>query len=181
MPPTLSHIGPSRGVAGETYCESRNELMDDRRRVMHALPGDGQNRPSAGESLIEVQERYNTQPRTFRRKHTSMISPANLRRSAGARFRCAAKPDGRARSALSGARAAGNVARGWIFSAGSPGAGAAGYAASPAGPDRTYRAVFDGTVFPRVRRRNGKCKNGERLRRWRATRRWASWAWCGGA
>ncbi len=48
------------GFAGETYCESRNESMDDCWRVMHALPGDGQNRPSVGESLIEVQERYNT-------------------------------------------------------------------------------------------------------------------------
>jgi hypothetical protein len=45
--------------AGETYCESRNESMDDCWRVMHALPGDGQNRPSVGESLIDVQERYN--------------------------------------------------------------------------------------------------------------------------
>ena len=46
--------------AGETYCESRNESMDDSWRVMHALPGDGQNRPSVGDSLIELQERYNT-------------------------------------------------------------------------------------------------------------------------
>jgi hypothetical protein len=46
--------------AGETYCESRNECMDDCWRVMHALPGDGQNRPSVGDSLIQVQERYNT-------------------------------------------------------------------------------------------------------------------------
>jgi hypothetical protein len=46
--------------AGETYCESRNESMDDCWRVMHALPGDGQNRPSVGDSLIQVQERYNT-------------------------------------------------------------------------------------------------------------------------
>jgi len=45
--------------AGDTYCESRNECMDDCWRVMHALPGDGQNRPSVGESLIDVQERYN--------------------------------------------------------------------------------------------------------------------------
>ena len=48
------------GFAGDTYCESRNESMDDCWRVMHALPGDGQNRPSVGESLIDVQERYNT-------------------------------------------------------------------------------------------------------------------------
>ena len=46
--------------AGETYCESRNESMDDRWRVMHALPGDGQNLPSMGDSLIQIQERYNT-------------------------------------------------------------------------------------------------------------------------
>jgi len=46
--------------AGETYCESRNESMDDCWRVMHALPGDGQNRPSVGDSLVQIQERYNT-------------------------------------------------------------------------------------------------------------------------
>ena len=46
-------------LAGDTYCESRNETMDDHWRVMHALPGDGQNRPSVGDSLIQIQERYN--------------------------------------------------------------------------------------------------------------------------
>jgi len=45
--------------AGEAYCESRNETMDDHWRVLHALPGDGQNRPSVGDSLVQVQERYN--------------------------------------------------------------------------------------------------------------------------
>jgi len=45
--------------AGEAYCESRNESMDDHWRVLHALPGDGQNRPSIGDSLVQVQERYN--------------------------------------------------------------------------------------------------------------------------
>jgi hypothetical protein len=45
--------------AGETYCESRNETLDDHWRVMHALPGDGQNRPSVGDALIQIQERYN--------------------------------------------------------------------------------------------------------------------------
>jgi hypothetical protein len=34
--------------------------MDDHWRVLHALPGDGQNRPSVGDSLVQVQERYNT-------------------------------------------------------------------------------------------------------------------------
>jgi hypothetical protein len=45
--------------AGDAYCESRSESMDDYWRVLHALPGDGQNRPSVGDSLVQVQERYN--------------------------------------------------------------------------------------------------------------------------
>ncbi|HUK53084.1 MAG TPA: hypothetical protein VL099_07325, partial [Candidatus Binatia bacterium] len=45
--------------AGETYCESRNENMDDHWRVLHAMPGDGQDRPALGEALISVQERLN--------------------------------------------------------------------------------------------------------------------------
>jgi hypothetical protein len=50
------------GFAGDAYCEARNESMDDHWRVLHALPGDGQNRPSVGDSLVQVQEqeRYNT-------------------------------------------------------------------------------------------------------------------------
>jgi hypothetical protein len=47
------------GFAGDVYCESRSESMDDYWRVLHALPGDGQNRPSVGDSLVQVQERYN--------------------------------------------------------------------------------------------------------------------------
>src|SRR6267378_5220342 len=31
----------------------------DHWRVLHALPGDEQNRPSVGDSLVQVQERYN--------------------------------------------------------------------------------------------------------------------------
>jgi hypothetical protein len=46
--------------AGDVYCEARNESMDDHWRVLHAMPGDGQNRPSVGDSLVQVQERYNT-------------------------------------------------------------------------------------------------------------------------
>jgi hypothetical protein len=45
--------------AGDVYCEARSENMDDHWRVLHALPGDGQNRPSVGDSLVQVQERYN--------------------------------------------------------------------------------------------------------------------------
>ena len=47
--------------AGDTYCEARNENMDDHWRVMHALPGDGSTgRPALGDALISVQERFNT-------------------------------------------------------------------------------------------------------------------------
>lgn len=48
--------------AGDAYCESRNESMDDHWRVMHALPGDGSatGRPALGDSLISVQERFNS-------------------------------------------------------------------------------------------------------------------------
>ncbi|HUI39023.1 MAG TPA: hypothetical protein VLY22_00210, partial [Candidatus Nitrosotalea sp.] len=47
------------GFAGDVYCEARNEGMDDHGRVLHAMPGDGQSRPSVGDSLVQVQERYN--------------------------------------------------------------------------------------------------------------------------
>ncbi len=47
--------------AGDIYCESRNENMDDHWRVMHAMPGDGSSgRPALGDALISVQERFNT-------------------------------------------------------------------------------------------------------------------------
>src|SRR5277367_6775651 len=47
--------------AGETYCESRSENMDDHWRVLQALPGDGSSgRPALGDALISVQERFNT-------------------------------------------------------------------------------------------------------------------------
>ncbi|HKS66896.1 MAG TPA: hypothetical protein VJR26_06630 [Candidatus Acidoferrales bacterium] len=47
--------------AGDAYCESRNENMDDHWRVLHALPGDGSSgRPALGDALMSVQERFNT-------------------------------------------------------------------------------------------------------------------------
>ena len=45
--------------AGDTYCESRNESMDDHWRVLHGMPGEGQNRPAIGSSLIDIQEQVN--------------------------------------------------------------------------------------------------------------------------
>ena len=56
---TLFPDGCYVAFAGDAYCEARNESMDDHWRVLHALPGDGQNRPSVGDSLVQVQERYN--------------------------------------------------------------------------------------------------------------------------
>src|SRR5438445_12035374 len=47
------------GFAGDEYCEARNESMDDHWRVLHALPGDGQNRPSVHDSLVLEQDGYN--------------------------------------------------------------------------------------------------------------------------
>ena len=47
--------------AGDVYCEARNENMDEHWRVLHALPGDGSGgRPALGDSMISVQERFNT-------------------------------------------------------------------------------------------------------------------------
>ena len=48
-------------LAADTYCESRNETMDDHWRVLHAMPGDGSSgRPALGDVMISVQERFNT-------------------------------------------------------------------------------------------------------------------------
>jgi hypothetical protein len=53
--------GAHVAFAGDAYCESRNENMDDHWRVLHALPGDGSSgRPALGDALISVQERFNT-------------------------------------------------------------------------------------------------------------------------
>lgn len=46
--------------AGQTYCASRNEKMSDHWRVMHAMPGDGQNRPAVGEASLDPQDQINT-------------------------------------------------------------------------------------------------------------------------
>jgi hypothetical protein len=40
---------------GDTYCESRNESMDDHWEFARPLPGDGQATPSAGEIIMPVQ------------------------------------------------------------------------------------------------------------------------------
>lgn len=46
--------------AGEVYCESEGQSMDDCWRIEFAFPGDGQHRPALGTSLLSVQDRLNT-------------------------------------------------------------------------------------------------------------------------
>ncbi|MCI0725039.1 MAG: hypothetical protein L0338_39655 [Acidobacteria bacterium] len=45
--------------AGDTFCEARNESMNDHWRILHAYPGDGQSRPAIGDSIIPVNKRFN--------------------------------------------------------------------------------------------------------------------------
>jgi hypothetical protein len=45
--------------AGEAFCEARTEQMEKCWRVRHAMEGDGQNRPSAGDSSVQVCEQIN--------------------------------------------------------------------------------------------------------------------------
>lgn len=45
--------------AGTEYAWARNECMDDKLHLVHARPGNGQNRLALGESLISVNERLN--------------------------------------------------------------------------------------------------------------------------
>ena len=40
---------------GDTYCESRDESMDDHWKEVHPLPGDGQATPACGEIIMPVQ------------------------------------------------------------------------------------------------------------------------------
>ena len=47
------------GFAGDTYCEARNESMNDHWRILHAYPGDGQSRPGMGDVIIPVNKRFN--------------------------------------------------------------------------------------------------------------------------
>jgi len=61
--------------AGDTYCESRNESKKDHWRVLQPMPGDGQNRPAVGSSLISVQERYNILSNTAQEAYEFGIPP----------------------------------------------------------------------------------------------------------
>ena len=45
--------------AADTFCEARNESMNDHWRILHAYPGDGQSRPAIGDSIIPVNRQFN--------------------------------------------------------------------------------------------------------------------------
>lgn len=45
--------------AGQELCFARNESMDDKLRVTHAMPGNGQNRRALGTNNLSVQKRLN--------------------------------------------------------------------------------------------------------------------------
>ncbi len=133
--------------AGDTYCESRNESMDDRWRVMHALPGDGQNRPSVGDSLVQVQERYNTLSNIQAETYEYGIPPiyadpqvldfdalANQTAEPAAHYPARARPGQ-------------PLADGFFQPA--PGASAAGHDAASAGFDRPVAQFLTG-LFPAV-------------------------------
>lgn len=57
---TLFPSGVYVAFAGDTYCEARDECMDYYWKVCHGTTGDGQMREAIGNSLISLQERYNT-------------------------------------------------------------------------------------------------------------------------
>lgn len=47
--------GAMVAFVGDTYCESRDESMDDHWKDIHPLPGDGQATPACGEIIMPVQ------------------------------------------------------------------------------------------------------------------------------
>lgn len=51
--------GAYAAFAGDAFCEARPEAMEKCWRVSHALSGDGQNRPSVGDSSVQVCEQIN--------------------------------------------------------------------------------------------------------------------------
>lgn len=45
--------------AGEAYCESRSESFNSCWRIAYGMPGDGQNRPGVGDSIVDIQNQVN--------------------------------------------------------------------------------------------------------------------------
>ena len=135
--------------AGETYCESRNESMDDRWRVMHALPGDGQNRPSVGDSLVQIQERLiltlsNIQAETYGVRQFADLTPI---RKCSISTRSQTRPPSQQRT-IRRVHDPGSRSR-RAFSQPAPAAGASRPGAAPAAPDGSGVAIFGRDCFPR--------------------------------
>jgi len=155
--------------AGDTYCESRNETMDDCWRVMHALPGDGQNRPSVGDSLVQSRNattRFQTFSRDVRVRH-----PADL---CGTR-KCSTST--RYRIRLPSLRRTIRAARPWAAACGRifstrRGAGSSGPGAASAGIDGTRGAISYG-LFPLVFGGEMDSQKTASATRWREIRRLA--------
>jgi len=84
--------------AGDTYCESRNETMDDCWRVMHALPGDGQNRPSVAIRSCRSRTLQHA-VEIFKPRRTSTASRQFMRNPQVLDFDAALESDGQARRA----------------------------------------------------------------------------------
>jgi hypothetical protein len=157
---TLFPDGCYVAFAGEAYCEARSENMDDHWRVLHALPGDGQNRPSVGDSLVQVQERYNVLSNMQAETYEYGIPPIYADPQVldfDALANQIAEP-----AAHFPARASGTAARGGIFPAGA-GASSSGHAAPPAGPDRSGVAIPDRAISRHLWREHGGRKNRQRL------------------
>lgn len=51
--------GAMVAAVGKTFCEARNEGLNDHWSLIHARPGDGQHRPALGSPLIPLQEKLN--------------------------------------------------------------------------------------------------------------------------
>ena len=164
--------------AGDVYCESRNENMDDHWRVLHALPGDGSSgRPALGDVMISVQERFNTLSNLQIETYEYGIPPIyadsevldfdslqNQTAEPGAHYPARAKPGQ-------------SLAAGFFQPAPAEvPPDLAQHAANLMGPvaqflTGAFPALFGGAMAEMIRRPDI---------RWRAIRRWAGSGWCGG-
>ena len=64
----------SLSFAGNSYCASRREAMDDFIRVAHSTPGDGQNRSSLMHDMVGPQDTFNDFTGTNRKRFSTTAS-----------------------------------------------------------------------------------------------------------
>ncbi len=166
--------------AGDVYCESRNENMDDHWRVLHALPGDGSSgRPALGDVMISVQERFNTLSNLQIETYEYGIPPIyadsevldfdslqNQTAEPGAHYPARAKPG---QSLAAG------------FFQPEPARSASGPGAARRKPDGADRAISHRRFSGAVSAGRWRITTRPRAIRWRAIRPWDGSAWCGGA